>query len=52
MRDLTPYNLRIVVDDEHKLGDFWGLIPKSIVKRIYMGTLDNNMRLLRQLLER
>jgi uncharacterized membrane protein len=34
-----------------ELGDFWGYIPKPIVRRIYMGTLDRNMRRLKQVLE-
>ena len=34
-----------------ELGDFWGYIPKPIVRRIYMGTLDSNMRRLKQVLE-
>jgi uncharacterized membrane protein len=33
------------------LGDFWGLVPKFIVRRIYMGTLSNNMRRLKNVLE-
>ena len=35
-----------------QLGDFWGLVPKAIVRRIYMGTLSNNMRRLKMVLER
>ena len=34
-----------------QLGDFWGLMPKAIVRRIYMGTLSNNMRRLKEVLE-
>jgi uncharacterized membrane protein len=34
-----------------QLGDFWGLVPKAIVRRIYMGTLSNNMRRLKKVLE-
>ena len=34
-----------------QLGDFWGWVPKSIVKRIYMGTLSNNLRRLKSVLE-
>ena len=34
-----------------ELGDFWGLIPKPIVKRIYMRTLNSNMMRLKKVLE-
>ena len=34
-----------------QLGDFWGLVPKPIVRRIYMGTLSSNMRRLKKVLE-
>ena len=34
-----------------QLGNFWGMVPKSIVRRIYMGTLSNNMRRLKKVLE-
>jgi uncharacterized membrane protein len=34
-----------------QLGDFWGFVPKAIVRRIYMGTLSNNMRRLKEVLE-
>jgi uncharacterized membrane protein len=34
-----------------ELGDFWGYVPKPIVRRIYMRTLNNNMRRLKKVLE-
>ena len=34
-----------------ELGNFWGLIPKPIVKLIYMRTLNGNMRRLKRVLE-
>ena len=34
-----------------KLDDFWGLLPKSLVRRMYMGTLTNNMKRLKKILE-
>jgi uncharacterized membrane protein len=34
-----------------ELGDFWGSIPKPLVKRIYGRTLKNNMKRLKEILE-
>jgi uncharacterized membrane protein len=34
-----------------QMGDFWGFVPKAIAQRIYMGTLSNNMRRLKDVLE-
>ncbi len=34
-----------------QLGDFWGFVPRPIVRRIYMRTLKNNMQRLKQVLE-
>ena len=34
-----------------ELGDFWGFIPKPIVSRIYVRTLNNNMQRLKKVLE-
>lgn len=34
-----------------ELGDFWGYIPKPLVKRIYGRTLSNNMKRLKEVLE-
>lgn len=30
-----------------ELGDFWGFVPKPIVRRIYMRTLNKNMQRLK-----
>ena len=34
-----------------QLGDFWGLVPEFIVRRIYLETLSNNMKRLKKVLE-
>ena len=35
-----------------QLGDFWGYVPKSIVRRIYNRTLKQNMTRLKRVLEK
>ena len=42
---------RVIFLFRPQLGDFWGLVPKPIVRRIYMRPLSNNMKRLKQVLE-
>jgi hypothetical protein len=49
--ELTNGGTKVTFLFKPQLGDFWGWVPKSIVERIYMGTLSNNMRRLKQVLE-
>jgi len=47
----TNGGTRVTIVFTPELGDFWGLIPKPIVRRIYMRTLNSNMKRLKKVLE-